>query len=558
MPYILHPRRKNAMNRRDLLASFLGLPFVLSSGCGLSTPRLPAEGGFVGVSHKTGHRLRDGFRPEPDHDAWATTDVIIVGGGVAGLSAARKLKRAGVNFVLLELESEVGGTAISGESPVVAYPWAAHYLPVPLPNNSELIELLDEMDLLEGRTDDGSPVVAEQFLCRDPQERVFVDGMWHEGLFPWERATDDDVAQLHAFQTEINQWVAWKDASGKRAFSIPVAECSNDPAVMSLDKQSMAQWMTDNGWTSELLKWYVDYACRDDYGLRIDQTSAWAGVFYFAARIREPGVESQSFITWPEGNGRLVAHLRDEVADHILTGHAVSQVVPTEQEPDDAADSHSASVIAFQTSDTAEPEVRGWRARQVIFAAPLFLTPHLVAGYRESGPRGIKEFEFGSWLVANLHLVDRPPENGFTMSWDNVIYDSPSLGYVTATHQRGLDRGPTVLTYYYPLCDDSPKAARERLLSLSWEQWADVVLSDLERAHPEIRSLTHRMDIMRWGHAMIRPTPGFISGPARVQCSLPFGNVHFAHSALSGIPLFEEAFYHGNRAAADVLESLHV
>jgi len=545
------------MNRRELLASFLGMPFVLSSGCGLSTPRLPAEGVFVGTSHEAGHKLRDGFRPEPAADAWSTTDVVIVGGGVAGLSAARKLKQAGVDFVLLELEPEVGGTAVSGESKVIAYPWAAHYLPVPLPHNTELIALLDEMNLLKGRTDDGTPIVAEQFLCRDPQERLFIDGQWQEGLFPWEQATDDDVAQLKAFQQEIDRWIAWRDKDGKRAFSIPVAECSNDAEVMSLDKQSMQEWMTERGWNSKHLNWYVDYACRDDYGLSIDQTSAWAGIFYFAARVGKPGEESQSFITWPEGNGRLVAHLRELVADHMLTGHAVSQVLPAAIDEDDASESAKASVVAFQASSDSHPEVQGWKARHVIFAAPPFLTPHVVSGYRGSGPASIKDFEFGSWLVANLHLDDRPPDNGFVMSWDNVIYDSPSLGYVTATHQRGLDRGPTVLTYYYPLCEASPKIARERLLSLSWEEWADVVLSDLERAHPEIRRLTQRLDIMRWGHAMIRPTPGFISGPTRSECARPFGNVHFAHSALSGIPLFEEAFYHGNRAASEILESLN-
>ncbi|MFT5324622.1 MAG: hypothetical protein ACI8P0_002486 [Planctomycetaceae bacterium] len=545
------------MNRRELLASFLGMPFVLSSGCGLSTPRLPAEGGFVGQSHEAGHKLRDGFRPEPAADAWSTADVVIVGGGVAGLSAARKLKQAGVDFVLLELEPEVGGTAVSGESDVIAYPWAAHYLPVPLPHNAELIELLDEMDLLEGHTDDGTTIVAEQFLCRDPQERLFIDGQWQEGLFPWEQATDNDVAQLKAFQREIDRWIAWRDKEGKRAFSIPAAECSNDAEVMSLDKQSMQEWMTEHGWNSKHLNWYVDYACRDDYGLSIDQASAWAGIFYFAARVGKPGEEAQSFITWPEGNGRLVAHLREFVADHILTGHAVSQVLPAAIDEDDASESAMASVVAFRTSKDSQPEVRGWKAQHVIFAAPPFLTPHLVSGYRDSGPASIKDFEFGSWLVANLHLDDRPPDNGFVMSWDNVIYDSPSLGYVTATHQRGLDRGPTVLTYYYPLCEASPKVARKRLLSLSWEEWADVVLSDLERAHPEIRRLTRRLDIMRWGHAMIRPTPGFISGPARSECARPFGNIHFAHSALSGIPLFEEAFYHGNRAASEILESLN-
>ena len=545
------------MNRRELLASFLGMPFVLSSGCGLSTPQLPAEGEFVGTSHEAGHKLRDGFRLEPADDSWSTTDVVIIGGGVAGLSAARKLKQAGVDFVLLELEPAVGGTAVSGESDVIAYPWAAHYLPVPLPHNTELIALLDEMNLLEGRTDNGTPIVAEQFLCRDPQERLFIDGQWQEGLFPWNQATDEDVGQLKAFQREIDRWVAWRDDAGKRAFSIPIAECSTDEDVMSLDKISMQQWMTDHGWTSKHLVWYVDYACRDDYGLNIDQTSAWAGIFYFAARVSDPGADSQSFITWPEGNGCLVAHLREFVADHIMTGHAVSQVLPAASNEDGASESAMASVVAFRASKESQTEVRGWKARKVIFAAPPFLTPHLVQGYRNSGPTSIRDFDFGSWLVANLHLDDRPADNGFVMSWDNVIYDSPSLGYVTATHQRGIDRGPTVLTYYYPLCEASSKVARERLLSLSWDEWADIVLSDLERAHPEIRSLTKRLDIMRWGHAMIRPTPGFISGSARAECARPFRNVHFAHSGLSGIPLFEEAFYHGNRAASEILESLN-
>ena len=40
-------------------------------------------------------------------------------------------------------------------------------------------------------------------------------------------------------------------------------------------------------------------------------------------------------------------------------------------------------------------------------------------------------FEYGSWMVANLHLRARPRSTGFPFAWDNVIMDSPSLGYVT-------------------------------------------------------------------------------------------------------------------------------
>jgi hypothetical protein len=163
------------------------------------------------------------------------------------------------------------------------------------------------------------------------------------------------------------------------------------------------------------------------------------------------------------------------------------------------------------------------------------------------------QFQQGAWMVANLHLRGRPREEGFPMAWDNVIHDSPSLGYVSAMHQGDRERGPGVITYYYPLCDADPRAARERLLALDRDAWAEVALSDLERPHPEIRGLVERLDVMRWGHAMIRPRPGFIWGEARRAAAAPEDLVHFAHSDLSGIPLFEEAFYRGVRAAEEVL-----
>ena len=158
-------------------------------------------------------------------------------------------------------------------------------------------------------------------------------------------------------------------------------------------------------------------------------------------------------------------------------------------------------------------------------------------------------------MVANLFLKDRPTDRGFPLSWDNVLYESPGLGYVVATHQRGLDRGPTVFTYYYPLCDNDPREARTRLLSAGRDEWADIALTDLSRAHREIRSLTERLDVMRWGHAMIRPRPGFVWSEARRIASKPYRGIHFANTDLSGVALFEEAFYHGTRAADEVIKA---
>src|SRR5262249_2990448 len=123
--------------------------------------------------------------------------------------------------------------------------------------------------------------------------------------------------------------------------------------------------------------------------------------------------------------------------------------------------------------------VYGVRAEQVIFAAPQFVAPYVIRGYRQERGALAREFEYGSWMVANLSLRNRPEEEETSLAWDNVLYESPSLGYVVSTHQSGIDHGPTVFTYYYPLCDDNPRSARERLLSLGWSEWADVTLTDL-------------------------------------------------------------------------------
>ena len=72
---------------------------------------------------------------------------------------------------------------------------------------------------------------------------------------------------------------------------------------------------------------------------------------------------------------------------------------------------------------------------------------------------------------------------------------------------------------------------------------------DLSRAHPDIRACVSRIDIMRLGHAMPRPVPGFLSAPGRAAMQAGHDGVFYAHSDVSGLPLFEEAQYRGVTAA---------
>ncbi|HKP12137.1 MAG TPA: NAD(P)-binding protein [Blastocatellia bacterium] len=532
--------------RREVLAAMLGLPAALSACRSADAPRLPG-GEIVGASDGFGHRLRDGLRVEVPQDRWERAKVVIVGGGVAGLAAARRLLKAGFDdFVMLELERAPGGTARSGSSPVTAYPWGAHYLPAPMKENAALIELLNEMGVIEGRTGEGEPVVAEQFLCRDPEERLYYKGRWYEGLYLRAGASPDDLAQFEAFNKEVARWVGWRDARGRRAFTIPIANCSDDAEVTALDRLTMREWMDARGWTSWRLRWLVDYSCRDDYGLTLEQTSAWAGLFYFASRVRKPGGEAEPLMSWPEGNGRLVAHLYQRAQPKMRLGFAAAEIVPNGANGKGGVD-----VVAVSQDEQAAV---GIHAERVIFAAPHFLSRYVIRDWREAPPAHVAEFRYGAWWVANLFLKDRPVENSFALAWDNVMVESKSLGYVVATHQKGLDRGPTVFTYYYPMCDDDdPRESRKRLLGMEWRDFADVALTDLSRPHKDIRALVERLDVMRWGHAMISPRPNFVWSAARRDAARPYRNIHFAHTDLSGVALFEEAFHHGMRAADEVL-----
>ena len=533
-----------------MLAAFLGMPVALAACRRSAAPRFP-EGEIVGASDVFGHQLRDGLRVEVPADAWTNVRVVIVGGGVAGLSAAWRLQSSGFNdFVLLELEAAPGGTSRSGSNRIGSFPWGAHYIPAPMKENFALVSLLDEMGVIEGKDGDGEVIVREQFLCRDPEERIFFKGRWYEGLYLHAGASADDRQQLDKFNAELARWITWRDALLRRAFTLPVSGCSNDADVTALDQISMYDWLRQRGLNSSRLHWWVDYACRDDYGMTIDQTSAWAGLFYFCSRVAKPGVESQSLITWPEGNGRLVNHLFEKTKSRVQLDRAAVELIPVEDK--------GRSRVDVITVDREGRNPHGFRAERVIFAAPQFMARYVVRPYRENPPPHISEFQFGSWMVANLTLRDRPKQSprDFPLAWDNVLYESPSLGYVVATHQRGRDHGPTVLTYYYPLCDANPRAARTRLLEAGWKEWADIALTDLERAHSDIRELTERIDVMRWGHAMIRPRTGFMWGQARREGAKPFRSIHFAHSELSGVALFEEAFDVGWRVADEVRISL--
>ncbi len=531
------------IRRREFLA---GAAAAGGLACRRKRRGLPFEARFLGPDLELGHRLRHGELKEPS--TFEPVDVVIVGGGISGLSAAWRLRGEGFgSYVLCEMEILPGGTSRGGRNGVSGYPWGAHYIPAPTRENPAMVRLLKEFGLVEGQDAAGDPRFAEEALIRDPEERVFAFGQWWEGLYLKAGATPQDEREYHAFFAEMDRWALWRDGSGRKAFAIPRARGSDAAEVQALDRQSFAQWLERRGFRSERLRWLLEYAVRDDYGTTLETTSAWAGIFYFAARKTGPGEESRPLLSWPEGNGWLVDRLARPLQDKLRPSTVVISIRQATE-----------GVLLVQAWDEARQRPVGWQARRVVFALPQFLAQRVIPSLWSERPEGLEAFTQSPWMVINVTLRDRPSEKGrgFPLAWDNVIKDSASLGYVVATHQALRDHGPTVLTWYYPFTGADPAAERERLLALDPKACAEMALADLQKAHPGIEQLVTRMDIVRWGHAMVRPRPGFCWSEALQRARQPFHGIHFAHTDLSGVALFEEALDHGVRAAEEVLASL--
>jgi hypothetical protein len=527
------------LSRRELLTLVLGASLG-NWACKRVAPR-SYPGKIVGGDKAFGHRLLDTAAAPQAMNA-ETTEVVIIGAGIAGLSAAWHLEREGMpRFVVLELETIAGGTSCYGTDGLVPHPWAAHYVPVPDMANRSLRRLLTEIGAFEPDTA-GQLEPAESMLVRAPEERLFVGGRWVPGLVPTPLLDARDKQEHQRFQRQVDEWASYRDGQGRRAFTLPLDECSRSSPWIECDQMSAWDWLAREGYRSPRFLWWLEYGCRDDYGCTLRTTSAWALMLYHAARVPQKGEASAPFLTWPEGNGRIVRHVENVVGDRLLRNQLVCSVHPRE---------HDVRLDVVRADGCRH----AWLARHVILAVPRFIARHLLEPWRKQAPTWLTEFSYSPWFVANLHLADRPASRGFPLAWDNVLYDSPSLGYVVATHQALIDEGPTILTYYMPFTGE-PAAARRRLSAGDHAGLCDAIMSDLVRVHPELPQLIERIDIWRWGHAMIRPTPGLIWGPGRPSARQTIGHLHFAHTDLSGVALFEEAHAHGVRAAQEVLDQI--
>jgi hypothetical protein len=534
------------IRRRDFILTAAALA---AGGAGSLVARRPIAATAEYPGRDLGHWLRDteGL-PEPSETI--ETDVLIAGGGIAGLTAAWQLAKRGVKDVLVVSGPEPHGNAAAGRDGGLVFPTGAHYLPLPSLESGHMREMLVDFGVILHNPYDERPVFDERYVVHGPAERVLYRGAWQEGYLPSEDVGASELAEHQRFFAMVDFYTGARGGDGRRAFAVPLEFSSTDARFRALDAITFKAWLDAAGLTAPTLHWYLDYCCRDDYGRHYTEISAWAGLHYFCGRDgRAANAERGAVLTWPQGLAALATNLSS--ATLAADGRHDGSVARLEASAD--------GVEALVVENGGARAVRV-KARQAIAAMPLFVLQHVLVGGADLGFAAARDVPaYAPWLVSNFIMRAFPEEHsGAPLSWDNVVYQEPGLGYVVSTHQDIRMSRPdrTAFTAYHALSDREPAAARRWLERASVRELAEVASRDLRLAYGwRLPLCVERVAITVRAHAMAVPQPGFLSNPGRMALRNAAGPIFFAHSDLSGLSLFEEAAWWGYRAALRIVNS---
>ncbi len=495
-----------------------------------------------------GHFLRERKALPPPSET-LRTDVAIFGSGIAGMTAAWKLRKLGLGDFLMVDGPQPYGNAAGGRFGDLEYPTGGHYLPLPSPESTHVREILSDLGIIERDPYAEKPLYDERWLLHAPEERLLYQGQWQEGFIPTEGVPAWELAEHKRFFAEVEKLRQTRGSDGKRVFVFPTVLSSQDPQWRALDRVTLKTWLDQQGYRSPTLHWYLNYCCRDDYGARHDHVSAWAGLHYYCSRWGQAANASNgAWLTWPGGLQPLAKGLEQKAAVRRHAGTVVS--VKTTGSGGNAG----VEALCFRL-EQGKPVSYLVQARKAICAMPLYVASRVVEDIAQYGYDAQRDNPvYSPWLVANFLLNRFPQEKPHVpLSWDNVVYQEPGLGYVVSTHQdiRVTPPPRTVFSAYVALSDRTPVAARRWMVTAPPAELLALASADLHAAYgAAFAPCVERVDITLRGHAMAAPLPGFLSNRGAHALREVEGPLLFAHADLSGFSVFEEAAWWGVRAAA--------
>ncbi|MEY5048590.1 MAG: hypothetical protein RLZZ175_1949 [Bacteroidota bacterium] len=533
----------NKMNRTSFLKLLAAGTSAISLGYFFTSLKNQKSEFTIALKHsfpnyKLGHKLWKTLIL-PNNETFKTKTVII-GAGISGLSAAYFLEKQHSEYIILELEKNAGGNARFEQNAVGKYPLGAHYLPIPGLHQQELIDFLSEIEVITGFKNN-VPIYNEEYLCQAPEDRLLINGRWQDGLIPHFGLDKNEIAEIEAFLQFAKKLQFQKGNDGKYAFDLPMQNSSSDEAFLKYDAIALHAFLLENNWKSNALHWYLDYCCKDDFGIGIDEISAWVALHYFAGRKgKAANAESSEVLTWQNGNGFLMEKLLEKVKRNLKSQSLVYAVNKVNNQ------------FVVKYFDDTTQQCNSIICESVIFACPQFVLKHLQTNVHELIARQKLDIDYTSWLVATCKVKNELlSTGGYGLAWDNVKFGAPNLGYVVSNHQEIALEKPFLNLTFYKVFDE--KVTRKFLLKQNTAYFKDIVVNEMKAYHTNFEEVCTDIHTHIWAHAISKPKVNTIKTLRDLQSENSNSKIQFAHSDWGGMSVFEEAFYQGLYAARKLI-----
>ena len=456
----------------------------IASGCPVDQALLAEPGGAAAGPMVEGeyfsicHQVRDGHSfPKPD--ATKKADVVIVGGGVAGLSAAYFLK--GKDWLLLEKEDHFGGNAYQEEYEGQIFGTGSAY----------------------GYRGDAGDLLAKEIgldmpLINMPDPIIdngrYVPDIWRSGIndLPYAK---DVIASFKKYRDDIMKIDFRKSAT-------------------ELDAQPFTKYLAP--YAPEIKRLWDAYG-PSNWGAVSEDTSALIGIADTQYLIE--GTDDQRVIL-PGGLGcithKLVEVMKPHYGERMLSDATVVAVAPDKDEVR----------VTYVQGD----KITTVAAKVVLMCTAKYITSRIVAGLPNEQKLAMRRMRYAPYPMINI-VFDKPV---YRKGYDNWCPGKSFTDFIVADwtirNNPGYKPKYNILTFYTPLRES------ERSILLNEDDCkalAAKVLKDFQGLLPEFNVDPVEVRLYRRGHPMFMAVPEQYTRN-RMIASRPMERVFFGNSDSGG------------------------